>query len=117
MIDYYDRNNRPLSLDEYATLLRDREYKRVCSDYVGSYWVSTVWLGLDHAFMGGPPLVFESMVFADTAEDSSELGEDRFSDRYTTEHQAVLGHYEIVAAVQACVDQGVEYDGYSQYQR
>jgi hypothetical protein len=27
--------------------------------------VSTVFLGLDHAFYGGPPLLFETMVFWD----------------------------------------------------
>lgn len=26
-------------------------------------WISTVWLGLDHNYWGGIPLIFESMVF------------------------------------------------------
>lgn len=27
------------------------------------YWISTVFLGLDHSWNGGPPLIFETMVF------------------------------------------------------
>ena len=114
-IDYYDRGNRPLTMDQYARLLENRDYKRVASQFVGTYWISTVWLGLDHSFYGGPPLIFETMVFANTPDDLSELGDDVWCDRYTTEHQAVLGHYAAVVEVQACVDQGVAYDGYHQY--
>ena len=29
----------------------------------GLCWVSTVFLGLDHNFFGGPPLLFETMAF------------------------------------------------------
>jgi hypothetical protein len=114
-INYYDRNNRLLSMDQFAKLMEDREYKRVCSDYVGSYWVSTVWLGLDHSFYGGPPLIFESMVFADTEEDSNRLGEDVNCQRYPTEHQAVLGHYAIVEEVNQAVQRGIPYNGYTDY--
>jgi hypothetical protein len=30
---------------------------------VGNVWVSTVFLGIDHSFNGGPPLLFETMAF------------------------------------------------------
>jgi hypothetical protein len=36
----------------------------VQQDTVGAYWVSTVFIGLDHNFSdSGPPLLFETMVF------------------------------------------------------
>lgn len=36
--------------------------KRVAKTTIGNYSVSTVFLGLDHRFGGGPPLLFETMV-------------------------------------------------------
>jgi len=50
------------------------------------YFVSTVFLGLDHNFLRGPPLVFETMVFPD--------GEQR---RYGTWAEAEAGHAIVVA--------------------
>lgn len=50
--------------------------------------VSTVFLGLDHSFDDGPPLLFETMVFG---------GEhDELTRRYSTKEQAVRGHNEVV---------------------
>lgn len=57
--------------------------------------VSTVFLGLDHSFGGGPPIVFETMSWI-----GSET-EDYF-DRYATWEEAEAGHARIVAeALQA----------------
>ena len=46
--------------------------------------VSTVFLGLDHSFGEGPPLVFETMIFG------GEL--DQYQERYSTYQQAEAGH-------------------------
>jgi hypothetical protein len=56
--------------------------------------VSTVFLGLDHAFGDGPPLLFETMVFR-----YDDGGSDM--DRYSTWDEAVTGHEAMVARVQA----------------
>jgi hypothetical protein len=46
--------------------------------------VSTVFLGLDHSFGDGEPLLFETMIFG---------GEhDQYQDRYSTWDEAVEGH-------------------------
>ena len=37
--------------------------RRVASDSVGVIRVSTVFLGIDHSFGDGPPLLFETMIF------------------------------------------------------
>jgi hypothetical protein len=51
--------------------------------------VSTVFLGLDHRFIGdGPPIVFETMVF-----DDYEAGDCY---RYATWDEAALGHEAVV---------------------
>lgn len=55
-------------------------------------WVSTVWLGLDHSFGSGPPLIFETMVF-------DGLGGDSVNDeqeRYSNEAEALAGHEQMV---------------------
>ncbi len=46
--------------------------------------ISTVFLGLDHSFSDGPPLLFETMVFG------GEL--DQEMDRCTTWDEAVIMH-------------------------
>lgn len=67
------------------------ESRRVALDQVGDARVSTVFLSLDHGFGGGPPLVFESMVFG------GEHHEAQW--RYSTWQEAVDGHAAIVAAL------------------
>lgn len=53
------------------------------------FWVSTVWLGLDHNFFRtGPPLIFETMC-------ENVIGEwEDFQERYSTENDAIVGHLE-----------------------
>ena len=51
---------------------------------LGGVKVSTVFLGLDHSFGDGQPLLFETMIFR---------GEhDQYQDRYSTWDEAVEGH-------------------------
>lgn len=51
--------------------------------------VSTVFLGVDHRFGDGPPIVFESMVFQNTAFEVE-------CRRYSTAKEARAGHAELV---------------------
>jgi len=53
--------------------------------------VSTVFLGLDHSFGEGPPLLFETMIFG---------GEhDQYMERFETWEQAETGHKVAVASI------------------
>ncbi len=54
-------------------------------------FVSTVFLGIDHQFGNGPPLIFETMVF-----DNGRSGRDEDMERYTTWEQAEEGHKRMV---------------------
>lgn len=63
----------------------------VAKDKIGDVLVSTVFLGLDHSFGSGPPLIFETMVFG------GEHNEDM--DRYSTWDEAVRGHNNILNKV------------------
>ena len=55
----------------------------------GDVKVSTVFLGLDHSFDHGPPLLFETMIFGGA--------EDGYQDRYTTWTEAEAGHQRALA--------------------
>ena len=61
------------------------------SDISQGVHVSTVFLGIDHNFGGGPPLLYETMVFGGPM--------DQHQERYTTREEAVAGHEEVVRRV------------------
>ena len=46
--------------------------------------VSTVFLGLDHQWGDGPPLIFETMIFGGP--------KNQYQDRYSTYEEALAGH-------------------------
>lgn len=50
-------------------------------------YVSTAWLGIDYAFFGGPPLIFETMDFP---------GQNH-CERASTEDEALFNHEAVVA--------------------
>jgi hypothetical protein len=92
-----DKNPVPLPFSP-----RDEDWdknRRVGWDRVGDYDVSTVFLQLDHGFGGGPPVLFETMVF-ETGGDST------FQERYCTWTEAEAGHKAVVEAVKEA--QGLE---------
>src|SRR5215467_9051102 len=65
------------------------DYYRIGHTRIGQVTVSTVWLGLDHRFGEGPPIIFETMVFGGP--------DDQRQERYCTEAEALLGHEHWVA--------------------
>ena len=85
-IDYYDKHSRLLTREQYHDLLISigPEYKRVGLNNVGEISISTVWLGLDHQYGDGPPLIFETMQFGGEA--------DQEMARYSTLEEAHAGH-------------------------
>ena len=63
----------------------------VAKIFIGDVNVSTIFLGLDHSFSDGPPLLFETMIFG---------GEhDQYQDRFATWEEAEAGHAKAVARV------------------
>jgi hypothetical protein len=86
VIEYYDKQGNPLTYEQYRDLLQTigPEYKRVASTQVGDVWISTVWLGLDHQYGDGPPLIFETMQFDDDTAGDYE--------RWSTLEEAQAGH-------------------------
>lgn len=79
----------------WAKHFEDRKNKIIKQENTcfGLFWVSTVWLGLDHSLSPTqPPLVFESMVFSRLKRSYNDFD----SNKYTTEKQALAGHTELV---------------------
>jgi hypothetical protein len=58
------------------------------TEFEGGY-VSTVFLGLNHAFTDGPPVLWETMIFGGP--------NDGWQDRYTSRAGAEAGHLRAVA--------------------
>jgi hypothetical protein len=101
---YFDVNGQPITLERWSEMLGEMHYKRVGSTMVNDkrYWVSTVWLGLDHSHgFSVRPLIFETCVF-----DHHDLVENEFlrspypqsyvMQRYATADSAKRGHRRII---------------------
>lgn len=75
----------------------------ICHTYVESQptiLVSTSFLGVDHNLLReGPPVLWETMVF----KDHKVL--DDYTKRYTSHHDAVIGHSETVNIVKERLEQ------------
>jgi hypothetical protein len=73
----------PVELEVWACWVEtaDRRVRDTARDDVR---VSTVFLGLDHSFGHGPPLLFETMLFV--------MGSEQGCERYCTWAEAEAGH-------------------------
>jgi hypothetical protein len=85
---HYDKHGEPIEFDRWGELFEARDYQRVASTEIDDARVSTVWLGIDHSFGGGPPIIFETMVFGGP--------HDQAQMRYSTEAEAIDGHARTV---------------------
>lgn len=69
-----------LFMEEGSTVLKQED--------VGAYRVSTVFLGIDHSFGRGKPLLFETMIF------TSEKDPTEYQRRCATWNGAIAQHLE-----------------------
>ena len=88
------KNGEPVHTDDhlewgvwFESTFKD-DSRRVASTDVGHLNVSTVFLGLDHRFIGdGPPLLYETMIFG---------ADEEYCERWTTWQEAEAGHQQAV---------------------
>ncbi len=96
MIDKYilvDGVPRPCEdLLEWGRWMEKRE-GILKQDHIGDVKVSTVFLGLDHGFGDGPPVLWETMIFGGP--------HDQYQERYSTKEEAERGHQAALALVSA----------------
>lgn len=75
--------------------------RRLAQDTIGPYLVSTVFMGIDHGFGEGPPVLWETMIFG-MEEEIEFLGKrrrcrkDAGAYRYTSKAEALAGHASAV---------------------
>lgn len=69
----------------------NRDAKRVAVDIIGETKISTVFLGLDHQWGEGPPLLYETMIFGGPHDDWQE--------RCSTREEALVQHEQAKALV------------------
>ena len=88
---YKAKNNREgiaiLKITEY-----EKDYSRKLARFeLDEYWISTIFLTLDHAMPGEDPILFETMAFKDSFNDDDRES-DLFFARYHTYEEAMKGH-------------------------
>jgi hypothetical protein len=94
MLDKYDMYGMPVSTERWIDLFEHTE-RHVGETFIkreiGWFRVSTIWLGLDHNWLGvGPPIIFESMVFDIEGEQAGPMF------RYSSLKAALWGHKSLV---------------------
>ena len=89
-----NKNNKPIpkpALDASAWLQKNYHRKTVKRDEIGDVTVSTVFLGLDHAWDSDIPVLWETMIFG---------GEhDQYQECYTSHKDALEGHKKALTLI------------------
>lgn len=93
-IFYNLEGTTPVPCEPETIQISDHKRRQVARITIGKYLVSTVFLGLDHAW-SGPPLLFETMVFKD-----NNYGSVEYEQRYSTWYEAEKGHVVVCAMIQ-----------------
>jgi hypothetical protein len=104
--EYYDRQGLPITFLQWGDRFHNLNYRRVVWTDLGPVQVSTVWLGIDHGWGLGPPVIFETFIFCEndqalTGADGEELI-DTWG-RYRTIEEAIAGHEEAVRQVREAI--------------
>lgn len=106
-----DHNPKTVTVREwsewYEAASKDgREARRVASTETATMWVSTVFLGINHQFGDGPPILFETMIFTREEYPKEFEGkitwhrDDLDTIRYATWDDALTAHTTIVRRIQ-----------------
>lgn len=87
MMNFYDRQGRPISVQEWAAKLEDAQYRVLAVTRVQDLTISTIWVGM--GFDEIKACIFETAVI-------EHDGQSRQWERYQTEGDARRGHDRIV---------------------
>ena len=91
----FDFDSKPISTWEWTGLMS--EPRHIAATTIEGYWISTVWIGIDHGFFGNDPIIFEIMIFVqDQPEIEEFLG---YQERYSTKEGAAEGHKRAIKFV------------------
>ncbi|RJQ80193.1 MAG: hypothetical protein C4519_10655 [Desulfobacteraceae bacterium] len=102
-------------LTEWVTWMEDFSRCRVADDFIGSFWISTVFLGVDQRLFAGPPLLFRTTILENKActclliDDNVQLIDQITSEldglmwQYATWAEAKQGHALVVGMVRRSI--------------
>lgn len=101
-----DKQIQPVNAQEYIKWVKittiaqkeNHDHLRVAESRVGvlgEIWISTVFMGVNHRFGEGPPLLFETLVFSE-----SHKQIDGMCMRTSTWAEAEIAHQDMVERVQ-----------------
>jgi hypothetical protein len=90
--DYYDPDGKAINLTEWLNIWKSSDRVVAKSVTKNGCLISTVYLGMNHRWGAGPPLIYETMTFPPDG-DNGELD----MERYTTRAEAEAGHARMVA--------------------
>lgn len=94
---YYtlDENKNPVAVEMWTYVEAHKSVTHVGDDTVEvngeKVRISTVFLGMNHAWNDGPPILFETMIFGGD--------HDEFQERYETWNEAEEGHKKAIELV------------------
>lgn len=90
-------NKEPVQVEDVETwaMMFETSERIIAKTYIENVHISTVFLGLDHGFGRGRPILFETMIFG------GEL--DGYQERYATYFDAEIGHLEAVQKVRETI--------------
>jgi len=96
-------DGEPVPVDDVQAWARwwETADRRIGFDAVGRYDVSTIFLGIDHNWGDGPPVLWETMVFD---REGAHRFRDEWCHRYSSRDEAALGHAMTVSLVRAEVE-------------
>jgi hypothetical protein len=95
-----DHKPVPATIKQWGKFRREKDGRRVVLTQLPDCWVSTVFLGMDHGYGEGPPVLFETMAFKGQYADGTVNEVEDSTDRYATWDDAVAGHEAIVNRLQ-----------------
>lgn len=93
ILDEYKRPVRIDNLIEWGKWFNKIKNRIVAKDHIEGIEISTVFLGVDHNYSGGAPVLFETMIFG------GELDQECW--RYNTWKEAIEGHKNAAELVKA----------------
>ncbi len=97
-----DENGYPVEepdLMKWSRWYENFKNRNIKQETVGNYFISTVFLGLDHSFdycENNRPILFETMVFDERKKTEHGGSESVEQERYATKVEALKGHQEMV---------------------
>ena len=86
------RTPKPATLEQWARWFETAD-RHVAKDQISDVGISTVFLGINHRFGDGPPLLFETMIFGGP--------HDQHQTRAATWDEAAQQHADAVAMVRS----------------